>query len=169
MVATVSGALLVVALLLDWWGLPSAFDEPANLPSAAAFSAEAFRMSGEEFAVDAFEWFEFRDILWLVTGVAGFACGLIVLTAPRARAVPAAVAALLALAATILISLTLISPPDFADLGPKDGGKEFDFGVDLPLSREPGGFIALAAALGIGIGAVLALTARRTPTSERGR
>jgi hypothetical protein len=146
----VSGALLVVALLLDWWGFPSAFDNPADLPRAAEFSAVQY-MTGQELDADAFELFDFRDILWLAAGVAGFALGWIVLTVPRVPTVVTAAVGFLAVAALILIALTLISPPDFADFL----GGDVNLGVDLPLSRDAGGFVAFVAACGVVIGAGL--------------
>jgi hypothetical protein len=154
----VSGALLVVALWADWWGLPSAFDDPADLPSAAAFAARQATRSGQDFAADAFRFFGFRDILWLTAGVVGFAFGLIVLTIPRVPTLAGAAVGFLALAAAILVAVTLISPPDYAEVGP-EGAPRFNFGVELPLSRSAGGFVALAAALGVAIGAGLALMA----------
>ncbi|MQA74487.1 MAG: hypothetical protein GEU88_09145 [Solirubrobacterales bacterium] len=153
---TVCGALIVIALLLNWWGYPAAFDHPEDLPRAAAFSAEQAASSGREPHLDAFEFFKVRDLVWLAAGVVGFAFGLIALTRARIATLVTAAVGALALVAALLIALTLISPPDYADPGP-ESVKPFDFGVDLPLSAQPGAFVALAAAWGLVISVGVAL------------
>jgi hypothetical protein len=162
---TASGALLVIALLLDWWSYPPAFDRPDDLPAEIAFLAESLRDSGQEFNADGFAVFEVRDLLWLAAGIAGFAFGLVILTASRTPAIATAVFGVLAIAAAVLLAITMIAPPDYADLAP-DSEKRPDFGVDLPLSRQVGGFVALAAGSGMVCGAGLAWRAglRRSET-----
>jgi hypothetical protein len=71
----------------------------------------------------------------------------VILVASRVAAVAAAVVGALALITTLLIGSTLASPPDYADARRPESVKPFDFGVDLPLSPEVGGFVALAAGL----------------------
>ena len=158
---TVSGALLVIALLLDWWGYPPAFDHPEDLPDEVAFLAESVRDSAQDVKHDGFAAFEVRDLLWLVAGIAGFAFGLVVLTASRIPPFATAVVGALAIAAAVLLAITLIAPPDYVDLA-TDSDRTLDLGVDLPLNREAGGFVALAAAFGMAGGAALAWRTQRS-------
>jgi hypothetical protein len=83
---------------------------------------------------------------------------VLVLALQRVSAAVAAAAGALAVVAAVLIAATLISPPDYGDLGPE--GVPNPFSVDLPLGREAGGFVALAAALGIVVGAAAAFVAK---------
>lgn len=148
MIAAVCGALLVVGLMLDWWGYPSAFDHPEDLPGGAGFVAEGVTESGQDRDVDAFRFFDGRDLLWLAIGIAGFAWGLLVLTEVRVPRLATAALAVVTSAGAAWLLLTLVSPPDFADLGPGDQ-PGFDFGVDLPLNPQVGVYVALAASLGL--------------------
>lgn len=157
---TVSGALLVVALFFDWWGLPPAFENPEGLPDDVSFLAENLRdIPG--LREDAFRFFEARDVLWLATGVVGFVAGLVMLTACRVPLAVPAVAGTLALIAGAVLTATLISPPDYADLVPS-GGKPVDFGVELPLARSVGGYVALIASLGMLLGSGAAVAQLRS-------
>jgi hypothetical protein len=151
-VLVLSGALLLTSLWMDWWGLPAAFHHPADLPSAAAFTAK----QTSPLAADAFKYYDFRDILWVVAGVGGLTLGLLSLVRPRLSIPLAPVVGLLAIAALVFIAITLISPPDYADIG-NYTGPHFDYGVDLPLSRDSGGFVALGAAIALVIGVGLLL------------
>ena len=95
-IAVVSGALLVISLLLSWWGLPEdLLDPPADAPGAVKVMAEAYADSGQTVAADGFEFFELRDLVWLVTGIVAFLFGLAVLLGlPAARMLGAAAGAL---------------------------------------------------------------------------
>jgi hypothetical protein len=153
-IMAVSGALLVAALLLDWWEFPSAFENPDDLPRAAAFVAEAVTESGQPLDADAFEFFEFRDLAWLVIGVCGSAVGLALTAGARIPLQIRELVLVLVIGATLTIAATLIWPPDYADSGPEPR-EPFDFGVDLPLGVDLGGLVALAAALGLTAGATV--------------
>jgi hypothetical protein len=159
-IAIVCGVVLVVALLLDWWGLPSAFEHPEDLPNPARFIADAAARSGRDTDADAFTVFHGRDVIWLVVGIAGLAWGLLVLNGVR---VPRAAAVLLFVAgagSAISILVILLVPPDYADLGP-GVQPPVDLGVDLPLDSKVGGYIGLAAAIGLTAGAGLGLARSR--------
>jgi len=159
-VLAVSGALLVVALFFDWWGQPPAFENPEDLPDDVGFLAASLRDVPDQ-TENAFEFFEARDLLWLATGILGFAVGLVILTVARVPlAVPAAVM-VIALVTGGVLAWTLINPLDYADLAPA-GARPIDFGVDLPLGRDVGGYVALAAAVGIFVGSLLAVARLRS-------
>jgi len=111
----------------------------------------------------AFEFFEFRDVLWLVAGVLTFAFGLFVLVTGLSPRPIAALLATIALAAALLVALALIAPPDYADLVPEEA--RLDFGVDLPLDPEFSPFLALVAALGCIAGAAIAVVSRTAAES----
>lgn len=146
--AVASGALLVIALLLDWWGYPTLFADPTALPSAARFAAEQIDANGRALEADGFALFESRDILWLATGIAAFAVGLQSLLTQRIAVVLSACLGILALSSVTLVTATLIWPPDFADLAPTST-PPLNFSVDLPLHPEAGIFVALIASFGI--------------------
>ena len=175
-IATTCGALLVVSLQLAWWGVPPSFiDPPDDLPAELEQIAEAAARETEDlpseavnrYERDAFAYFEFRDTVWLVTGIAGFALGLGALAGWRFTKPLAVVTAALGLASAILIALVLISPPDyigitnhfFEEIG---GQGPFEIEYDAPFGREAGGWIGLSAALGVALGAVLVLRGLRS-------
>ena len=172
-IAATAGALLVVALLLTWWGYPPVLtDPPSDLPGELDFTAEAVREQAERekfgiarFTPDGFEFFDVRDVVWLVTGISGFALGLSALAGSRLTALLAPASAGLALASVVLIVVTLISPPDYLEFNNESiregGGRPFEIDYEVPLGRELGGWVALVAALGVGAASVLALRASR--------
>jgi hypothetical protein len=174
-IAATAGALLVVALLVTWWGYPPVLtdppsDLPAELDMLSATLQEEAQLESEPAALrvgaDAFGLYDVRDIVWLITGIAGFALGLGVLAGWRPTAVLAPVTAGLALVSIILIAQALISPPDYLEVqneffGESAGRLPFEIDYDVPFGRELGGWVALAAALGVGAGALLALRAER--------
>lgn len=156
----ISAALLTVALFFDWWGLPPAFEHPEDLPDDVSFLAEGLRDVPAQ-TETAFRFFEVRDLLWLGMGVCGFAAGLVMLTAARTPlAVPAGLA-VLGLIGGAILTITLISPPDYADLAPS-GARPVDFGVELPLARGVGGFVTLVATLGMVVGSTAAAAQLRS-------
>jgi hypothetical protein len=173
-IAATCGALLVVSLLLIWWGPPPRFiDPPDDLPAELELVAEGAQEDAslpaetvKRYNRDAFAYFELRDSIWLVTGIAGFALGLAALAGWRFTRPLAVGTAVLALISAILIVLALISPPDYIgitnDFFEGLGGKgPFEIEYDAPFGREGGGWIGLAATLGVGLGAGLVLRARR--------
>jgi hypothetical protein len=174
LIAATAGALLVVALLLTWWGNPPVLtDPPSDLPAELDIISEGIREQAASdegpgiarFTPDGFEFFDIRDIVWLVTGISGFALGLSALAGSRLTPLLARATAALALASALLIAVTLISPPDYIEVNneftEEAGGRPFDIDYDVPFGRELGGWVALVAALGVGAGAFLALRAAR--------
>lgn len=166
---TSAGALLIVALSLDWWGYPEAFDHPDSLTPEAQFAAEAIRDSASPIPrTDAYEFFDFRDALWLATGIAGFGLGLLVLIGARFVRAAAAIVAALAAVSTVWIALTIISPPDYAEVAVPDGVKPVDFGMDLPFDPRFGAYLALAAAATLTIAALWVVWTRKSPPADGG-
>ncbi|MDX6582375.1 MAG: hypothetical protein QOI10_1559 [Solirubrobacterales bacterium] len=165
-IAVTSGAVLVISLMLDWWGLPDdLLHPPANAPKEIQFMAEAYADSGQVIAHDGFEFFEVRDVIWLITGIVAFVFGLaLLLSLPAARVLGVAVGAL-GLVSLILVAMALISPPDFLKINEERGGSPLGLDFDLPLSRKVGGWLALAASLSITASAVLAT---RGPRGQAG-
>jgi hypothetical protein len=178
--AAVSGALLVVALLLPWWGVPGdLIDPPAGAAGPLDFMAMGFDdpWAAEE-RWDGYEWFDFWDAVWLAAGVVGFAFGIGLLVVPRVPLPITVAVGALAFVAVVLIAIVLAVPPDYMDEGAEQAaeaaeaagkeprGEPDDFGLSLPFSREYGGFLALAAALGVTAAAALALVAGMRPTAR---
>ncbi|MGH2987077.1 MAG: hypothetical protein ACRDLO_10375 [Solirubrobacterales bacterium] len=174
-IAATAGAMLVVALLLTWWGYPPVLtDPPSDLPGDLDLLSESLQeqaqVEGEPGALrvgaDAFGLYDVRDIVWLITGIAGFALGLSALAGSRLTAVLAPVTAGLALVSIVLIAQALISPPDYLEIqneffGEAGGRRPFEIDYDVPFGRELGGWVALVGAIGVGAGAVLALRSER--------
>lgn len=152
----VAGALLVVSLLLDWWGVPPVLlDPPPNAPEEIALPAESISASAESWHLeDAFGFYEVRDILWLATGIGCFAMGLVVLLRGSLSRWLLAGAGIAAMASLVLIALSLISPPDYLEETRElieDAGGEAPPAVafEAPFGREAGPWVALAAAGGL--------------------
>ena len=82
------------------------------------------------------------------------------LTMARVPLVIPAIVAVLALVGGIVLVMTLAVPPDYADLGPASL-RPVDLGVDLPLARDVGGYVALAAVVGILAGSTAAIVRLR--------
>lgn len=152
--AVSAGAVLVISLLLGWWSLPGDLvDPPADAPSEIEMISEGYK-DGPGIVRDGFEFFDFRDVVWLITGIAAFIFGLATLVGkPAARPLGFAVAGL-ALVSIVLLAITLISPPDFFEII-EDRGASYGIDYDLPLTREIGPWVALAASLGVLASAVL--------------
>ena len=173
-IAATAGALLVVSLLLTWWDYPPVLvDPPSDLPSELDLLSERIQEQAEvedvgydPFSPDGFEFYDLRDIVWLVTGIGGFALGLSALAGARLTALLAPLMLVLAAASIVLIVQALISPPDYVELtnefyGGAEAQPPFEFDYDVPFGRELGGWVALVAALGVGAGSVLALRGDR--------
>ncbi len=174
-IAATAGALLVVSLLLTWWGPPPVFiDPPSDLPAELELIAEDAREheslpseATNPYYRDAFAYFQIRDAIWLVTGIGGFALGLSALAGSRMTRPLALVTAVLAIMSAALIAATLISPPDYIEVANNiyqeiSDAQPWEIDYDLPFRRQLGGFIGLAAALGVGLGAGLVLRRQRS-------
>jgi hypothetical protein len=165
-VMTTSSALLIVALLLEWWGPPA--ELLGRYPGAGL--SDELRLSIEALGFrtgDAFEYFAWWDRLWLLSGITGFFVGLLLLLDVGPRRPLAAVTVLLGATSALLIGRALIDPPDAAEIGAAALAQDPPEAA-MPLGREPGGFVALGAALGMTAGALLALWggARRRASSS---
>ena len=166
--ATCSGAVLIVALLLTWWDYPSAFEHPADLPKAAQSTAEVIAANGgQTVQPNAFDFFAIRDVVFLATGLIGFGFGLCLLVFDRLATAAKMAVGVVCLVALGLLIATLLSPPDYAEVGPA-GGKPFDFGVSLPLHPEVGLFVALGSVVGLlaGVGLSIAEPGRPAESSR---
>ena len=170
-IATTAGALLVVALLLNWWGLPPRLvDPPADAPEEISFMADAYEGHRPDLAdsvqpsieVDGFRFYEGRDLIWLVTGIASFAFGLALLLAPRVSPAITAAVAVAGAVSLALVALELISPPDFLQMLGGGGGDPIKLDYDLPVGREFGPWLALIASAGVLAGGLLALRGERS-------
>ena len=163
-IATTAGALLVVALLLNWWGLPPRLvDPPADAPEEISFMADAYADSVQpSIEVDGFRFYEGRDLIWLVTGIASFAFGLALLLAPRVSPAITAAVAVAGAVSLALVALELISPPDFLQMLGGGGGDPMKLDYDLPVGREFGPWLALIASAGVLAGGLLALRGERS-------
>jgi len=139
-IAGLSGAALVVALFLPWYGT-----------------------SGASFTANAWDALAVNDVVLLL--VALFAVGLWAAAATqRTAAVPVALASLttlLGLVALVLVVIRLISVPDLGSgiVGPHFGRIEGSGGT----TREVGIWLALAASAGILLGAFRAMGDEHTP------
>jgi hypothetical protein len=160
--ATLSGAVLVIALFLPWWGMPDALlDPPANLPDEIAILASAVA-EGDSVTLGALELYSGRDLLWLATGAGAFAFGItLLLQMEVARLVRLAIG-LAALASAVLIAFELASPPDLLELELDRGANELGLDFGLPLTREIGIWLALVGAAGAFAGSAVSL---RSPTA----
>jgi hypothetical protein len=145
-----SGALLVISLLLDWWGVPGGLiDPPADAPKEIQFMADAYRQAGPVPAHDGFEFYDFRDVVWLVTGIAAFGFGLATLLELRGARALGLIAGVLGLLSAVTIAAALIWPPDLLELGAEQTGQPQRLDYDLPLSHKIGGWLALISSLGV--------------------
>lgn len=147
----------MISLLLGWWGLsPRLLDPPADAPDEVIFMAEGY----EGYVmpkIDAFRFYEVRDVVWLLTGVAGFIYGLTTLLGARvARALRIGVA-IGAVASIAFLLAAIASPPDFIAIMEERAGVPPDrrLGFDLPAGRELGPWIALVSAIGVAVSTVL--------------
>jgi hypothetical protein len=161
-VAATAGALLVVSLLLPWWGVPPVFlDPPSDASEEIKFAAEGFEGNGTGLEQDAFRFFGIKDLLWLFTGVAGFGFGLFLLTRTAVSPAPGAVIAGLSVVSLVLVAAVIVSPPDYFEIARAEyGGGLDDADPEAPLGREPGAFVALAALLALGASAASTLRVR---------
>jgi hypothetical protein len=135
------GVLLIASLFLDWYGL----DIPGNWPQANAW---------ESFAV--------TDVILAIAGLCGI--GLWVGTATqRTPAVQQSMAALTcptALVASVLAVVRLLAPPSWKSVA---GGPAPVRHLDIPVSREIGVYIGVAAVLGLLISAWRSMGDQRFP------
>jgi hypothetical protein len=122
--------------------------------------------------VDAFEYYDVRDVVWLVTGIACFALGLGLLLGLTPIPWLLGAAAIAAIASLALVAMALISPPDYLEVSRElieDAGGEQDpfpgTTFDLPFGRELGPWTALVASAGLAAGAVIARSGRGIPTT----
>lgn len=156
-VAATAGALLVVSLLLPWWGIPPVFlDPPAGAPEEITFAATAFETNGAELEEDGFRYFAAKDLLWLSTGLAGFVFGLLLLIRRSVGWVPGAAVAGLSVISVVLLAAVIASPPDYFELARDElGGQVRGDAAEAvaPMGREPGAFVALVATLALGASA----------------
>jgi hypothetical protein len=164
-IAATAGALLVVALFVDWWGPPPRLlDPPANLPSELEFVADGFeRRTGFFPEIDAFAFYAVRDVIWLITGIAGFAYGLALLLGARIARPLGGFVAIAAVASVVLLVAAIISPPDYLQVQDDRGAPPLDIDFDLPFGREIGPWLALLGALGLVASAIAATRRRSTP------
>jgi hypothetical protein len=130
-IAGISGAVLLVAMFLDWYSL----DVPGTWPKANAWEA-----------------FTVVDVFLAIAGLGGVAL-LVAVASQRSPSVGQATGALtvpFAFVAAVLVVLRALDPPGWQSVvgGPAPGGH-----VDLPVTGEIGLYIGIAATLGVLIGA----------------
>jgi hypothetical protein len=152
-IAAASGAALIVSLWLPWWKVPV-----PTAPDGGQPTGSAFRLADVE--VSAWEALSIADVLLCLLGV--LAIGLLVLTATARAAGPGVTADALmvplALAMTVVCALRLLDPPD-------------DFDLAARFAAEPttayGAWIALAATIGVLVGALVAMRDERLASPGR--
>lgn len=158
---TTAGAVLVIALLLPWWGTPPVFsDPPADASEEIRFAADSFEQSGIEIEEDAFRFYELKDLLWLATGIAGFALGLTLIAGGAVRRYLLAALAGLGILSAVLIAGAILAPLDYFEVSSAEAGIEPVVSGEAPFSLDPGIFVALAAAIAL-VGATALAAVRR--------
>jgi hypothetical protein len=135
LIAGVSGIALFVFMFFSWFGV----DSPGEIQVPGGFQL------GVEGSVDAWEAFDFIDIVLLLAVVGGV--GLMVLAAAQSNVqlpvAASAIAAGLGILATLLVLYRVIDPPDIVE------------GLDT--TRKVGVFLGLIASAGIAIGGWMAM------------
>jgi hypothetical protein len=160
--ATVSGALLVVSLFISWWGLPDTLtNPPPNLPDEIAFMAGA-AAEGDASSLSALELYSGRDLLWLAAGTGAFAFGIVLLLQLEVARLVRIAIGVVALVSLVLIVLELASPPDLLQLSVERGAEPLDIDFELPFTRELGIWIAAVGAAGSSVAAAVSL---RSPSA----
>jgi hypothetical protein len=149
MIAGVSGALLIIfMLILDWWG----YDV-----SAGGFSASA--------SASAFQWLSFLDIVLFLIGL--IAIGVAIARAtdsmPELPQPPGLIVAGAGALAVLIILFRILIPGD----GP--AGDLGGLGSDLESTRKFGAFLGLIAAGGITFGGWTAMNERASGQAPGGQ
>jgi hypothetical protein len=145
LITTIGGIALLIVMFLPWFGVggpgaASAVTGAPELPDANAWEA-----------------FDFIDVVLVATGLVAIAPALVFLVAGiRLPPVANAVAAGLGILATLLVLYRLISPPEWFVVA----GAEVP-GFELEASRKVGVFLGLIASAAVAVGGVLATREER--------
>jgi hypothetical protein len=145
LIAAAAGPLLIVCLYFPWWGTPDSI-------------LRNLLVDTKPEALDGWYVFDYQEIVWLVTGVAGFAFGVAALAGSGPVSLLAGIAAILGLVSLVLVLAQVISPPNYLELISELGGESIeDETYDHDLTRQVGPWVALASSAAITGAAALGL------------
>lgn len=139
-IAAVSGIALFIFMLFAWFGIPSQFEQAVQI-------AEQFGGQDVDTTANAWQSFDFIDIILFITVVAAVGAALLRVTGSQIEVPASVIVAGLGGLSTLLVLYRVINPPDDA-------------------SRKIGLFLGLIAAAGVAIGGWLAMQEEGTSFSD---